>query len=149
MTEHAQWRTRLPRSYNARKVHEDVMLELGRMRTELAELVDDVRTQELDRLDRMLLGVWDRASHGDPHAITNVLAIMARRARYLPGLEGPVTIAPTNVDGTASYGEGPAEVTDEYVTNVAALLAQYGLYEAHTNGEAASASNGTEGFTPQ
>src|SRR5262245_63654728 len=55
------WQGRLPRTYNERHVHEDVMLELKRLRTELAEVVDEVRQQELARLDRLLLAYWPRA----------------------------------------------------------------------------------------
>jgi len=108
MRQDAAWRDRLPKSYNARHVHTDVMVELQRLRTELAEDAEAVRTQELDRLDRMLLGLWPRAQAGDTLAVHTVLELMARRARLVPGLETPLTL-----DATVEAGQG-----------LAALLAQ-------------------------
>ena len=139
MQQHPTWSTRLPKTYNVRKVWQDVMRMMEFIQAELSESVNSVRQQELDRLDRMLLGVWARAQSGDDRAIASVLGIMARRARYLPGLEAPQTVAPTNVDGTESYKPfGESEITDEYVRDVAGLLAQYGLYHLGPD-----ASNGT------
>ena len=60
------------------------------MRT-LEEPADKVRKLELRRLDRLLLGIWDRAIRGDDKAIIRVLNIMDRRAKYL-GLDAPTRI---------------------------------------------------------
>ena len=49
----------------------------------MAEPVEEVRTQELDRLDRMQVAVWNRALKGDDKAINTVLRLMERRARLL------------------------------------------------------------------
>lgn len=136
----AEWMGRLPKAYNERHVHEDVKTELQRYRSDLAELADDVRQQELARLDRLFLAYWPRAI-GEPakqiapdlQAARFVLDLMARRARYVPGVEAPIKVAPTNPAGTEEY-QPTAQITDTYVAQVAALLAQYGeLSTAQTN----------------
>lgn len=43
----------------------------------------DARTLELERLDRMLLAVYEDAIAGDDKKIATVLKLMERRARYL------------------------------------------------------------------
>lgn len=154
LRQHPAWMSRLPKSYNARKVWQDCMAAIEHTQTDLSESANVVRQQELDRLDRMLLGIWTRAQTGDDRAIASVLGIMARRARYIPGLETPQTIAPTTPDGTESYKPfGESDVTDEYVHDVAGLLAQYGLYHlgaAADNGTTlAGHTNGTPEPTPE
>lgn len=58
------------------------------LKATLQEPADEVRALELERLDRMLLGVWSKAVGGDLKAIDRVLRIMERRAMYL-GLDSP------------------------------------------------------------
>ena len=64
-----------------------------------------VRAIELERLDRMLLGAWPKASNGDTDAIHTVLRIMERRAK-LQGLDAPSKIAPTSPDGIEQFSGG-------------------------------------------
>jgi len=52
-------------------------------------VADEVRTLELERLDRFLSYLWDKIEAGDPIAIDKGLKIMDRRAKYL-GLDAPV-----------------------------------------------------------
>jgi len=61
---------------------------------------EEIRDQELDRLDRMQRSVWPRAIQGDLPAVGAVLRIMERRSRML-GLDAPVTatIAVEHFDG--------------------------------------------------
>lgn len=47
------------------------------------EEAKEVRQLELDRLDVMLLGIWDQARRGDVQAIDRVLRIQERRAKFL------------------------------------------------------------------
>lgn len=47
------------------------------------EAAEEVRSIELERLDVMLLGIWDKARRGDVQAIDRVLRIQERRARFL------------------------------------------------------------------
>jgi hypothetical protein len=61
---------------------------------------DEVRDQELDRLDRLQRAVWVRALQGDLPAVGAVLRIMERRSKML-GLDAPITanIAVEHFDG--------------------------------------------------
>jgi hypothetical protein len=58
------------------------------LRLEVSEQAEAVRQMELDRLDAMLLGLWEKARRGDPAAIDRVLRIQERRSKYL-GLDAP------------------------------------------------------------
>jgi hypothetical protein len=53
------------------------------LRLEVKEAAEQVLELELDRLDSMLLGLWDKARRGDTAAIDRVLKIQDRRAKYL------------------------------------------------------------------
>ena len=64
---------------------------------------DAYRQLAADRLDAMLLGVWQAATRGDPQAISAVLRIEERRASML-GLDAPKRTEVTGQDG------GPIEV---------------------------------------
>lgn len=59
------------------------------LREEVREAAAELREIESARLDRMLLGIWQKARSGDLAAIDRVLRIMERRAR-LYGLDGPI-----------------------------------------------------------
>lgn len=81
-------RDNLPKGWDERYAYKDVSRELEKMRNELAEHVEAVRELELQRLDDLLKGLWDRATGKDIDypAIDRVLKIMERRAR-LTGLD--------------------------------------------------------------
>jgi hypothetical protein len=66
----------------------------------LDEPADEVRKQELDRIDRLQVAVWNRALKGDDKAINTVLRLMERRAR-LVGIDAPTKIQAevVNYDG--------------------------------------------------
>src|SRR5207253_10591831 len=64
---------------------------LAALHETLVEPADAVRQLELDRLDRLLLAVWQPACGGDYRAIEIVLKLMDRRAAYL-GLDAPQRI---------------------------------------------------------
>jgi hypothetical protein len=61
------------------------------LRAMLREPAAEVRALELERLDRLLQGVWGRAVGGDVRCVDAVLRIMQRRAALL-GLDHPVTV---------------------------------------------------------
>jgi len=105
---------RLPPSYNKRTAYDDVTTELEALRHQLTEDAPLVRAMELDRLDRLLMGIWQRASQGHEGAIDRVLKIMERRARYLP-LEVPQKQALTTPDGEETYDPQAAMATLEAV----------------------------------
>jgi hypothetical protein len=124
------WQGRLPKSYSERQAHRDVVTELQRLRAELAELVEDVRQVELARLDRLLLAYWERALGdeerqipGDLEAGRFILQLMDRRARYLPGLDSPLHVAPTTPDGTAPYRVVP-EAPEHFFAELATIFQQ-------------------------
>jgi hypothetical protein len=50
--------------------------------------LEELRDIELDRLDRLQMGVWAKALNGDIRALDSVLRIIDRRARLL-GLDAP------------------------------------------------------------
>lgn len=53
-----------------------------------AELVKEM---ELDRLDTMQAGIWNRVRRGDIHAIDRALRIQERRAKFM-GLDSPTRV---------------------------------------------------------
>lgn len=57
----------------------------------VAPAIEEARTAELARLDRLHKAVWTRATQGELPAIETALKIMARRARLL-GLDQPVRV---------------------------------------------------------
>ena len=71
---------------------------LKKLQEECAEVAEEVRQLELDRLDAMLAGLWDGAETGDTAAIDRVLKIQERRARLL-GLDAIVKVDVTTSDG--------------------------------------------------
>ena len=144
----------LPKSYDRRQVHKDVLAELTHLRTELAEDVEAVRHLELDRLDNLFMAIWPKAigtpadmQRGLPavppdlDAQDMILKIMARRARYLPGLEAPMKVAPTNPAGTEPW-DPSAYITDAFCEEVAGLLAQYGQIMSNGHADPGPATNG-------
>ena len=74
--------------------HKVVTEELQRLNKHRAELGEEVTRMELERLDTMLLGLWQRAKKGDERAVDATLKIMARRAK-LCGLDAPTKIEQT------------------------------------------------------
>lgn len=130
----------LPRHYSRWKVYQDVCHELERTREELADDVEAVRAQELDRLDHLQLAIWPLAigrpadlerglpaQPPDLEAQRQILAIQARRAKYLPGLEVPVKVAPTTPDGLQGW---------EPTTGLASLLEVARTVASASNGQA-------------
>lgn len=63
--------------------HRIVKEALEEMSSQHEELTEQVRSMELSRLDAMIDGLWPRASTGDEKAVSAVLGIMERRARYV------------------------------------------------------------------
>lgn len=51
--------------------------------TLVREPAEEVRTLELERLDRMMLGLYEKATKGHEGAVDRVLRIMDRRAKLL------------------------------------------------------------------
>ena len=90
---------------------------------------DELRTQEVDRLDRLQVAVWPSAMKGDTRAVLTIFRFMERRARLL-GLDKPIKIEQeiTTWDGDDSI--------DRAVRELAALLTRD---DANSTGESAMA----------
>ena len=85
----------------------------------LKEPAEELRTLEMARLDRLLVGVWGAAVQGNQGAIDRVLRILERRAKLL-GLDAPQR---RELSGP---GGGPIEVgnmtDDERIARIVELL---------------------------
>lgn len=96
---------------------------INELNAKILESAEEVLVLELERLDRMQIGLWPQAVQGDTRAVQSVLKIMERRARYL------------GLDLVRGSGEQDGALAAEYVviapdvaTNAKAwsdLVAQY------------------------
>ena len=131
------WAARLPKTYRDAEVWRDVMTEIKRRRDSMSIDVEAIRQQELELLDQMQLAIIQRAlgtpanpRTGEPaqpadlEAQRQLLGIMERRARYLPGLNAPTPVAPVTPDGTASYDPGQASAA--FFAELSVLVQQLG-----------------------
>ncbi len=84
------------------------------------ETVEMIVAEELQRCDRMLLGLWPNAARGDVKSVGAVLRIMERKAAML-GLDKLANRDPMAGDGTASV----TLVTIEEPQDVEAWAAKY------------------------
>jgi hypothetical protein len=76
---------------------------------------DELREQELDRIDRLQVAVWPAAMKGDTRAVLTIVRLMERRAK-LTGLDMPIKI---EQDVTTWTG---GDTIDRAVRDLAALL---------------------------
>jgi hypothetical protein len=65
---------------------------MGALDATLREPAESVRKLEVERLDRLMLGVWTRAVGGESESIDRVLKIMDRRSKLL-GLAAPTAMS--------------------------------------------------------
>lgn len=86
------------------QAHRLVVAGMADSRAQVAASADELRSEELSRLDGMLQGLWPRARKGEVAAVDRVLKIGERRAKLL-GIEAPVRIETTGKDG------GPIQVS--------------------------------------
>lgn len=72
----------------------------------------EMLNEELNRLDKMMQGVWAEARKGDPNKVNAVLKIMDARARYL-GLYAPERLqAEVRIDDPTKVAESILEIAD-------------------------------------
>ena len=74
------------------RAHELVQEGLEEAKAQIVAHADDLRSEELSRLDGMLAKVYDAAEKGDLQAVDRVLKIGERRAKLL-GLDAPTRTA--------------------------------------------------------
>jgi hypothetical protein len=74
------------------QAHRLVQAGLHDAREQIMASADDLRSEEISRLDGMLSGLWPDARKGNQGAVDRVLKIMERRAKLL-GLDAPVRLA--------------------------------------------------------
>jgi hypothetical protein len=95
---------------------------------------DELREQELDRIDRLQVAVWPAAMKGDTRAVLTIVRLMERRAK-LTGLDMPIKI---EQDVTTWTG---GDTIDRAVKDLAALLTRN---DATGSGESAMAEHISE-----
>jgi hypothetical protein len=100
----------------------------------LQQPADELREQELDRIDRLQLAAWPNAMKGDIKSILAVVKLMERRARLL-GLDTPIKIQQdvTTWDGNDSI--------DRAVRELASLLA---ANDANSSSESSMAGEASQ-----
>ena len=76
---------------------------------------DELREQELDRIDRLQLALWPNAMKGNAQAVSTIIRLMERRSKLL-GLDMPIKI---EQEVTTWNGE---DSIDRAVRDLAALL---------------------------
>ena len=99
------------------------------MKRTLQQPADEIREQELDRIDRLQLALWPNAMKGDVKSVMAIKALMERRAKLL-GLDMPIKITQ---EVTTWNGD---ESIDRAVRELAALLT---ANDANSTGEGAMA----------
>ena len=95
---------------------------------------DELREQELDRIDRLQVAVWPSAMKGDTRAVLTIVRLMERRAK-LTGLDMPIKI---EQDVTTWTG---GDSIDRAVRDLASLLTRN---DATGSGESAMAEHISE-----
>lgn len=76
---------------------------------------DELREQELDRIDRLQLALWPNAMKGNAQAVSTIIRLMERRSKLL-GLDMPIKI---EQEVTTWNGE---DSIDRAVRDLATLL---------------------------
>lgn len=79
------------------RIHQIVKDELVKLSKEMAGETECLRALEIDRLDRLLAGLWKKAQDGDLDAVDRALKISARRSAML-GLDDPTRFAPIRIE---------------------------------------------------
>lgn len=83
--------------YSEGAAYGDVITSLRELNSRTAELAEENRRLELERLDELFSVYYERALKGDTFALQACLSIMGKRAALL-GLNAPVNINQTTVN---------------------------------------------------
>ena len=106
---------------------------------------DELREQELDRVDRLQLAAWPNAMKGDTKSIMTIVKLMERRARLL-GLDTPIKIEQeiTNWDGNDSIDRAVKDLAALFIANNATGTSESAMAEFVSKSEPTAARNELE-----
>ena len=106
---------------------------------------DELREQELDRIDRLQLAAWPNAMKGDTKSIMTIVKLMERRARLL-GLDTPIKIEQeiTNWDGNDSIDRAVKDLAALFIANNATGTSESAMAEFVSESEPIAARNELE-----
>lgn len=107
---------------SAPAAHKRVMDALHSIAETTSEKATDVLAIETERLDSMLLGLWEKARRGDVAAVDRVVRIMQRRADML-GIDAASKHEVTGKDGRPIRIEDARADIDGVVSRLAAAIA--------------------------
>jgi hypothetical protein len=79
---------KLPK-YSRARAYEDIDFALAELNREFNIDTEGLRRLELEKIDRLELGLWKSAINGDPQSVKVFVSLMDRRAK-LCGLDAPV-----------------------------------------------------------
>lgn len=74
--------------YDEKMIRVWVREEMERLHALEVDCMDAQRRLQIERVERMLEGLWSKASNGDPKAVDTVLKLLERQAKLL-GLDAP------------------------------------------------------------
>ncbi|MEM0953315.1 MAG: hypothetical protein AAGI24_04165 [Pseudomonadota bacterium] len=92
--------------------HKAVRKALEQVQRLSDETAEELRAIELERLNRMQTGLWQKATSGSAQAVDKVLKIMERRSKLL-GLDAPTKIAKTDTAGQDIPERTPADMSND------------------------------------
>jgi hypothetical protein len=106
---------------------------------------DELRTQELDRIDRLQVAIWPNAMKGDTRAILTIVRLMERRAK-LTGLDMPIKIEQdiTTWDGGDSIDRAVRDLAALLTSHDATGTSESAMAEHIGETESITAGNGLE-----
>ena len=106
---------------------------------------DELREQELDRIDRLQLAAWPNAMKGDTKSIMKIVKLMERRARLL-GLDTPIKIEQdiTTWNGDDSIDRAVKDLAALFIANNATGTSESAMAEFVSESEPIAARNELE-----
>ena len=106
---------------------------------------DELREQELDRIDRLQLALWPKAMKGDNASVNTIVRLMERRARLL-GLDTPIKIQQdvVNWDGNESIDRAVRELAALLTANDAISISESAMAIEASETESITAGDGVE-----
>ena len=106
---------------------------------------DELREQELDRIDRLQLALWPKAMKGDNASVNTIVRLMERSARLI-GLDTPIKIQQdvVNWDGNESIDRAVRELAALLTANDAISVSESSMAIEASEVEPVTAGNDVE-----